>query len=155
MSSYLLDTTLASATAPAAAAPASLGKLSGIWRGRAALEGRGICDLRFELREKEPSQFTGYSSFTCVNAGALMSAKDRGNARSAMLNHMNPDSAILTGKIENGAVQFHVDKSIGTDINGCAATSFTLTPFGTNQLAAEWQAGTCRGGHLVLQKVRS
>jgi hypothetical protein len=64
----------------------------------------------------------------------------------------DPDSAILSGKVENGSIRFHVDRTIGKDINGCAIASLTLTPFGPNQLAAEWQdGGTCHGGHVILR----
>lgn len=132
--------------------PAPFAKLAGIWRGQAALEGRGICGLRFELTPNTPDTFTGYSSFTCASIAPLMSAKNRANQKSSLMNSRDPDSAILTGVLQDGAIHFHADKTIGTDINGCAVTSFTLTPFGVNRLAAEWQAGTCQGGHMVLLK---
>lgn len=69
-----------------------------------------------------------------------------------LLNHMNPDAAVLTGAVEKGAIHFQAEKTIGTDINGCAVTEFTVTPFGTNLVAAEWKEGTCAGGSLMLQK---
>jgi hypothetical protein len=66
---------------------------------------------------------------------------------------MDPEAAILTGTMrQDGAIQFHVDKAVGSDSNGCAPTSFTLTPFGSNQLAAEWQEKTCGGGHVLMQR---
>ena len=81
-----------------------------------------------------------------------MAAKNRKNQKEALLNRMDPDSAILTGTLQDGAIHFRADKTIGTDINGCAVSSFTLTPFGANRLAAEWAAGSCQGGHMVLAK---
>jgi hypothetical protein len=84
-----------------------------------------------------------------------MSPQDRGNIAAAVLNKLNPADAILSGAMENGSIRFHVDKTIGTNSNGCAATSFTVTPFGSNQLAAEWQEGGCQGGHVILQKARN
>jgi len=132
--------------------PAPFAKLAGIWRGRAAIEGRGICGLRFELTPKTPDTFSGYSSFACDNTAPLMSAKNRKNQKAALLNRMDPDSAILTGTLQDGAIHFRADKNIGADINGCSVTAFTLTPFGSNRLAAEWQAGSCQGGHMELAK---
>jgi hypothetical protein len=82
-----------------------------------------------------------------------MSKEDR-NPAAATLNRMSPAGAVLSGAMENGSIRFHVDKTVGTNSNGCAATSLTLTPFGTNQLAAEWQEGGCEGGHIILQKAR-
>ena len=140
------------AAAVAAQPPAPFAKLAGIWRGQAAIEGRGLCGLRFELTPKTPDTFTGYSSFSCANIAPLMAAKNRANQKTAILNRMDPDSAILTGTLEDGAIHFHADKNLGADINGCSVTAFTLTPFGSNRLAAEWQAGSCEGGHMVLAK---
>jgi hypothetical protein len=71
-----------------------------------------------------------------------------------MLPHMNPDAAILTGAVEKGAIHFHADKTIGTDINGCAVTDLTITPFGASAVAAEWQEGTCQGGNLLMTRQR-
>jgi hypothetical protein len=79
---------------------------------------------------------------------------DRGNTAAATFDRTNPESAILSGTVDNGSIRFTVDKTIGTSSHGCAASSFTLTPFGNSQLAAEWQEATCQGGHAILQKVR-
>jgi hypothetical protein len=133
--------------------PVSSG-LPGIWQGKTAIMGRGLCTLRLELRENEPSHFSGFSSLACANFAPLMSQQDR-NAAAALLNRMNAATAILSGTMDNGSIKFHVDKTIGANSNGCAATSFTLTPFCANQLAAEWQEDKCQGGHIILQKAKS
>jgi hypothetical protein len=122
----------------------------GLWHGQAALDGRGICDLKFEIRKgSEPSVFLGFSSFSCDSSQALM-GKPGGDPRSALMNRMNPNAAILTGTVKDGALHFKADKDIGADIHGCTVTSFTLTPFGAYQLAAEWEAGKCQGGNMLL-----
>jgi len=135
--------------------PSPFARFQGIWRGRAALDGRGICDLKFELREKpdEPGNFSGYSTMTCSAVGALMPGKQV-SVKEQTLNVMDPEAAIFNGKPENGSLQFRVDKTVGADSNGCAPTAFTLTPFGGNQLAAEWREATCRGGHMILGRAR-
>jgi hypothetical protein len=127
--------------ANAKAAAAAPMKLAGIWRGRAVFDGLGQCDIRVELLEKTAGHLTGYSTFTCT---------PRGSPRPA-----NPDSAILSGSVADGAVHFHIDKTIGTDTKDCAVTSFTVTPFGASQLAAEWEKGPCPGGHVILQRTKS
>lgn len=123
--------------------------------GRTALSGKGICDLRFELREKsdEPGHFTGDSALTC-RAYAPLVSRDRRTPAAATLNRVDPEAAILSGTVEKGSFQFKTDKVVGTDSNGCAPTSFSLTPFGANLLAAEWQEGACAGGHMILHKAR-
>jgi len=140
-------------TAPAVSNTPS--KFAGVWRGRAAIENRGICNLRLELTDSGENKFTGYSLFTCVNTNPLMAQKDKNNQKTALINRLDPDSAILTGKLQDGAIHFTSEKNIGTDINGCAVTSFTLTPFGADRLAAEWQAGDCKGGNMLLGRARN
>lgn len=137
---------------PIKAPPSPFARVSGVWRGRVALDGRGNCDLKFELKENEPGHFAGYSTMTCTANGPLVAKKV--NRRALALNRMDPEAAILSGVIEKGSIEFHADKVVGTDSNGCAPTSFILTPFGANQLAAEWRENTCEGGHLVLRRAR-
>jgi hypothetical protein len=67
---------------------------------------------------------------------------------------LTPQTAILSGGIEKGSIKFHVDNVIDSGGTGCTPTSFTLTPFGTIQLVAEWQEQGCPGGHVLLQKTR-
>jgi hypothetical protein len=82
-----------------------------------------------------------------------MSPQER-NPAAAVLNRMSPATAVLSGLMDSGSIHCHVDKTIGTNSNGCAPATFTLTPFGTNQLAAQWDEATCSGGHMILWKVR-
>lgn len=130
---------------PPAVVLTTLSNLSGTWRGQGVLSGRGVCTLKLELREGQaPSSYSGYSTLSCVNASA------RGRANPA--SRMNPAASILTGVPQSGSIRFHVDKTIGADANGCTATSFTATPFGTNQIAVQWQEGSCQGGQILLGK---
>jgi hypothetical protein len=132
-------------TRPPAVVLTSVANLSGTWKGQGALSGRGVCTLKLELREGQPpGGYSGYSTLSCVTPPA------RGRARSAP--RINPAAAVLTGQPENGSIRFHVDKTIEADANGCAATSFTATPFGTNQIAVQWQEGSCQGGQIILAK---
>ena len=130
-------------------------KLAGIWQGRAALPGRGICWLRLELRPKvdQPERMQGFSSLACNGIAQLVS-KDRAGGASTLLNRMDPEAAVLSGGIEDGAIHFQVDKVLGADSRGCAATSFTVTPFGTNLIDAAWTEATCQGGHIMLRKIQ-
>jgi membrane protein involved in colicin uptake len=127
---------------------------TGVWRGRTAVEGRGLCTLRIEINETEPSRYQGNSRIACVSVAALRSPRERLNKAAAFMDRMNPEAAIISGAMEKGAIALHIDKTIGADSKGCAATSFTLTPFGKNQLAAEWREDTCQGGHVILAKAR-
>jgi hypothetical protein len=133
------------ASHPPAVVLTALSNLSGTWKGQGALSGRGVCTLKLELREGQaPSSYSGYSTLSCVNPSV------RGRANPA--SRMNPAAAVLTGVPESGSIRFHVDKTIEADANGCAATSFTATPFGTNQIAVQWQEGSCQGGQILLSK---
>ena len=138
---------------PNSQALTTLTNMSGIWQGQAALDGRGVCRGRLEMHpaETSPGGYTGYFTLSCTSANPLMSAPNRHNAATAMKNNMDPAAAILSGHAENGVVNLTVEKTVGTDINGCTATSFTLTPFGINRLTAQWQqANDCPAEEMVM-----
>jgi hypothetical protein len=123
--------------------------LSGVWEAHGQVPSRGMCDLRLELKQSDPAHYSAFSRFSCIS---LVPPKEVNAA--TMLPHMNPDAAILTGAVEKGSIHFHADKTIGTDINGCAVTELTVTPFGASAVAAEWQEGTCQGGNLLMTRQR-
>jgi hypothetical protein len=132
----------------------AMGNLSGVWEGRGPTPSRGICNLRVELKQGDPGHYTGYSRFSCIPVQSMLGAPKGANTMANLMTSMNPDAAILTGIVEKGAIQLHTDKTIGTDINGCAVSELTLTPFGASATAAEWKEGTCQGGSLMLQRAR-
>jgi hypothetical protein len=141
----------AAPTAPASAPQIS--QLSGVWEGRASVEEWGLCDLRFELREKETGKFTGYSKLSCLNMAAVLEKQKKTFVPPiAPLTSLNPDTAILSGALESGAIDFKVDKAFSADVNGCPLSSMTITPF-SGELNAEWQAGACHPGHMLLQRI--
>ena len=132
-------------------------RLLGVWQGKAVLEPRGICDLRLEIKAKEDDGFSGFSTFTCVavrHAQSLYYANPL-SLQGKIAEVMRQDSAILAGKAQSNSIHFAPAQAIGANINGCAVTSLTTTPFGTNHLAVEWKDGKCPDGSVLLQRVRS
>lgn len=123
--------------------------LSGVWEAHGQVPSRGMCDLRLEVKQNDPAHYSGFSRFSCISLAIPKSANTIAN----ML-PLGPDAAILTGEVEKGAIHFHADKTIGTDVNGCAVTALTVTPFGASAVAAEWQEGTCAGGNLLMTRQR-
>jgi hypothetical protein len=131
----------------------SLDTLLGIWQGVGPLPGRDVCNLKLEMRRKtdEPSRISGFPVLVC--APILPGFVRRGkSSENFTLPELSPVSAVLSGIPQNGSIQFSVDKVIGTTGSGCALTSLTVTPFGTDQIAAQWQEGTCQGGRILLRK---
>lgn len=63
-------------------------------------------------------------------------------------------SAVLTGVSEKGSVLFTLDKAIGKTPDGCSIEGMTVTPFGVDQLSAEWKDTSCKGGQILLRKSR-
>ena len=145
----------AAEAAPKANAPVLPAKLPGVWHGRSAMEGLGLCDLRLELALKDgaPESVTGYSRFSCLPVPSLMAKGDRAKTKPALLSRLSPDAAVLSGRVgEDGAVRFESQKNIGADIHGCAVSTFTLTPFGAGEMAAEWKEPGCADGRMILEK---
>lgn len=144
----------AAANAPKPTVPPVLTvKLPGLWRGRSAMMGLGICDLRLELRENAPGNYRGYSNFSCQPIPSLMPVQERFKQKPAILSRMTPDAAILAGSAaEDGSIHLRAEKTVGSDIHGCTVTTFTLTPFGSAQLAAEWEELGCGNGRMILAR---
>jgi hypothetical protein len=134
---------------------AALNTLVGAWQGGAPLPPAGMCGLKLELRKKtgEPDRFAGYPVLGCMPLPGSLTGGSSGTQAQQILAGASPMSAVLTGTVQNGSIQFTVDKVIGKTLGGCELTSFSVTPFGTDQLVAEWQEGTCPGAHLLLKRV--
>ena len=114
-------------------------------------ERTGRLHLRLELKQNEPEKYTGFSRFSCIN---LATPSPQDVNITTMANRVNLDTAIMQGAVEKGSIRLHSDKTFGMDLNGCAVTDMTVTPFGNGGAVAEWQEGTCPGGNLLMQRTR-
>ena len=143
----------APATPPTSAPDAAMfNNLLGTWQGTAPLFA-GMCSMKFELRRKadDPSRFAGFPVLLCVP----MLPVPRSLGTNPLLAQMSPLSAVLSGTAGNSAIQFTVDRVIGKSVSGCAFTSFAVTPFGADQMSAEWQEGSCQeqpSGQILLRR---
>jgi hypothetical protein len=123
-------------------------ELIGLYAGRTALPSRGLCNLRFELRDNraQAGAFFGYSTLVCM---PLVQKRWQQNMYTAAIGP-RPTSAILSGEVENGGIRFRVDDTISV-AEGCKPTAFVIKPFGTNQIAASW-VDSCKGGSMMLTR---
>lgn len=125
--------------------------LVGIWNGNQTQHNGDLCSLTLELRDKPEGVTAGYANMTCRpvvrRVGAPMP-----NANEIILKAMTPMAAIMSGRMQDGAIAFHVDKAIGTPVDGCPFSAFTVTPFGTQQIAVEWQRGNCASGQMTMTR---
>ena len=131
---------LAAAGAPTTIQPDPVfTRLRGKWFGRGDLSGRGICELSFELDGKlrEEEDFSGYFRLNCI---------------SSQRSRLDPEAATFKGSPQNGILKLPVEKVIGRSVHGCAPTSVTLTPFGSNQMDAAWTEDTCGGDHIIVRR---
>ena len=145
-------------TAPlvdSAAALQTPGALVGHFKGGAMISKQGFCTLSLEIRQEQEGKLLGYPELSCIVnpmlTGQPMDTKHYNPA--LMLSRANPSAAILSGSPVNGSVEFHVDKVINTNEAGCVMSSFSATPFGSNQLSVNWM-DSCGGGNMMLTKER-
>ena len=120
--------------------------LIGSWQNTQPVPGWGACTMKFELRRKpdQPGAFLGYPTLACIPA----------QPRSAIIHGVvlrSPLAAILTGTPQDGSLVFTLDKTVTTEINGCIFTAFSITPFGKDQIAMQWQEGQCAEGQQPPQ----
>lgn len=146
------------ASVPAASGSAQIppaiqaSKLAGVWSGQQADTNLELCQVQIEVRDKGQGEVNGYVKMLCYPTGAYYEAHPKTNVQETFMKAMTPMAAILSGTIKDGTVAFHVDKTIGTGLDGCALTSLTVTPFGTDEVAAEWQKTNCPGGQMTLSR---
>jgi hypothetical protein len=130
-------------------------RLSGIWVGKIVRPGGITCGLRLELRpsQAKPSEFTGYSVLSCGPSFLQIQGGPASmRTLNSVLNQSTPISTISSGPVIDGAIQLHLDQTIGKTPDGCHPTEFTLTPFGDNNLAAKWQEPPCADGQTLMQR---
>jgi hypothetical protein len=132
----------------------TLSNLSGFWKGQNLVAGQGFCTLGLELREQEtPANYIAYSTLSCMAPPSLWGLKGGQLLPPRMRDEMLPTAITLQGTPENGAIRFQVDKTVVSPMSGCATTSFMVTPFGTNRVAAQWREGLCQGGQILMARI--
>ena|SRR5579863_6274414 len=136
---------------PAAPSPASFDNLLGVWQGVAPLPSRGMCNLKLELRRGlQPGTYSGFPVLVCIPVTQPVIRPGNPNQ---FLTQMNPAAAVLTGTVKDGGIDFHVDRIISKGASDCELTSFNVTPFGSDQIAAQWKETTCPGGQILLKRL--
>ncbi|HTR34974.1 MAG TPA: hypothetical protein VMH80_03680 [Bryobacteraceae bacterium] len=130
----------------------SFDRVVGVWEGLGPVL-PNMCTLKLEIRRKEgdPAKLAGFPQLTCFPMTMPTRFNDP-KAQQAIMARFTPMSAVLTGTADKGSVQFTVDKVIGKSSEGCAIEGMTVTPFGADQLSAEWKEIACQGGQLLLKK---
>ena len=136
-----------SAPEPAPAASANpqtvANSLTGKWWAASLVMNRGNCVIGLELSNAlNPTELSADVSLACINPATM-----KANPRNYFNNFVNT-SATLTAPLADGTMQFHIDKNLG---GPCPFSAFSLTPFGANKLAAQWE-DACGGGQMVLIK---
>ena len=133
---------------PPAARPAP-SHLVGTFQGQQMQPGRKLCNLTLEMREGAPEVLGGYAKLTCY---PLAIPGQSGYASQNVARYLSPSAAVLSGHIENGAVAFHIDKTIGATPEGCVLSAFNVSSFGNDQVAAQWEIGACGKGQIIAQR---
>ena len=129
----------------------SFERVTGIWEGGGPVP-PNMCTLKLEIRPKEgdPAKLAGFPVLNCF---PITMPRFRGpDAQQQLMARFAPMSSVLSGIAEKGSVQFTVDKVIGKTPDGCSIEGMTVTPFGVDQLSAEWKDNTCKGGQMLLRK---
>ena len=138
----------AQAPAPPFAAPTpaqQANNLLGIWQGQALVEHMGNCNMKLELRNApEPGKVAGFPVLICIPMPITSPSPEK---------FLTPASAILSGVPSTTGIDFTVDKVTSKGGTFCSFTSFTVTPFGNDQLSAEWKQDVCGSGQMLLRRI--
>jgi hypothetical protein len=138
----------------------SPGNFIGTWRSEmTTLEKQGVCMLTMEIRVQEQ----GFSAFPTLQCRPLITqdkVRQYQHEPLAMMQAMalrgNPLTAVLSGAWDKDyrSIIFHLEKLTSTNVSGCAiAGDFTVTPFGGNQVAAEWKDSCAENPQFMLTRL--
>jgi hypothetical protein len=123
--------------------------LVGTFQGQQMQAGHRVCNLVLEMREGAPGVLGGYAKLTCY---PLAIPGQSGYPQQNVARYLSPSAAVLSGHVENGVVAFHIDKTIGATPEGCVLSAFTVSSFGNDQVAAQWEIGACGKGQVIAQR---
>ncbi len=138
-----------------APAPPVTTQFLGVWTGSALTPTLETCQVRLEMRpdQDKPGFFSGFETRSCVPTGLLVGGRVEKDVAS-LIRDASPVSATMTGSVINGDMVFQVEKTVGAQTGPCQLTGYSASPFGTGQLMAQWQEGSCPGGHMLLTRAR-
>jgi len=135
---------------PPAPPPAKDAGMLGKWTSApAALPRRGLCTLWLEVTKNadEPDKYTGAASLSCVPTAASDASKLN---PAVMFGKLNPLAATMSGAMQkDDAIVFRIDKVLNGE--DCGLSGFSVSKFGSQNLAAEFQ-DACGGGSILLRK---
>ena len=131
--------------------PLPFDNLLGTWQGLATFSGSTFCGMKLELRRKQdaPDKYAGFPELLCTPASAM------GGVARGKVPQVSPMSAVFTGSAGDGAIIFTLDKALGTSAEGCSLSTLSVTPFGTDEIAAEWSEGNCdhpQHGQMMMKR---
>ena len=132
-------------TLPASPIATQTNNLLGLWQGQALVEHMGNCNMKLELRSTpEPGKVAGFPVLICIPMPITSPSPEK---------FLTPASAILSGTPSATGIDFTVDKVTSKGGTFCSFTSFTVTPFGNDQLSAEWKQDVCGNGQMLLRRI--
>jgi hypothetical protein len=137
---------------PEDALNAQAAKMLGDWSGGGLIPARGLCKVGLQIKPDplKPGGYSGYSTTSCNPAFAMV-GRSRQEMTQKVLTDITPVSLIMSGAAVKGEIHFQIDKAVGLSAD-CPITGFSATPFG-EQVMAQWQAETCQGGQMILNRV--
>jgi hypothetical protein len=141
------EAALAHPPQPVAPTPAQQANaLLGIWQGMGIVDGQGNCNLRLELRNgPEPAKINGFPVLICIPMPLTP-------ANGSPQKLLTPATAMLSGTPSPTGIDFTVDKVMSKGGTQCSFTSFNVTPFGNDQISAEWKEDPCGSGQMLLKR---
>jgi hypothetical protein len=141
---------------PAPVVPPPAGaKFVGTWLGSALMPNQDTCQLRLEIRssDQKPGDYTGFLTRRCIPTAPIRGGKINQQSIPGFIETTSPVSAVLSGPVVDGALQLRLLRAIGAAPDHCDLTDMTVSEF-AEQIAAQWQPGSCPGGQMLLSKAR-
>lgn len=133
-------------------------KFGGVWVGDNIDKDLEHCGIHLEVKLTDDlqKQLKGYLQHRCVDMQSLQGqAPSRSGIAKMIQQQTAPDSLVMTGKPENGGITFTIDQMVVASDNQCGPiNTFNIVDFGSGQVIARWQEGTCAPQSMPLRRGR-
>jgi hypothetical protein len=129
-----------------------------VWVGDTITPDLNRCGVHLEVKlsDDTPRKLKGYLMHRCASMEGL---KHEGPTRAAIdrmiRDQTQPDSIVMTGTPAAEGISFAVDQTLSISAGKCGPmSSFNITDFGSGQVMAQWQEGSCDPTRMLLKRGR-
>jgi hypothetical protein len=137
-------------------------ELTGRFAGKQLEPNMENCQVSLEVKPQiaQTGFYSAYESRSCVPSNIFYRGPQtalKAGQLPNLIEEASPVSSSMSGSIVGQSMNFRIDQVVGMTAHHCGPRSYSISPFGTGQVMAQWEepAPCNKSGHMVLVRARS